>query len=112
MRQNGSGPAIDGHRLGSATLAIIVSVVAVIVAVAFMAESIYALMSPVTGSDVVPRSLDDLRFFGLLSLVIAGFALATATSEELRARRREKGEAPESVSSASLRSASSQSKAV
>jgi hypothetical protein len=99
MRQN--------QGLGSATLAIVVSVLAVIGAVAFTAGSIYVLLSPVTGTDVVPRSLEDFRVLATLSLVVAGFAVVMATSEELRARRREQSEAPESVPSASRSSATS-----
>lgn len=111
MRQDGSGAARTGHRLGSATLAFVVSIVALILAVAFMAATVYALLSPVTGSNVVPRSVDELRVLGWLSLLVGAFAVATATAEELGARRRETGEAPESLPGASRSSSASRSKA-
>ena len=101
-RTQGSDLAGTGSRPSDATITFIASLGAVVLAVAASAASVYFLFAIVTSANVAPRSTHDLRALGSISLVIGGFAVLMALQDELRARKRGMGEAPEGLSGASL----------
>jgi hypothetical protein len=110
-RHHGSDAARTGNRFSGETVAFIASLAAVTLAVAASAASVYVLLAIVTSAGVVPRSADDWRVLGSLSLVIGGFAVVMATRDELHARRRGISETPEGLSGASRTLTASRSRA-
>jgi hypothetical protein len=112
MRRN-QGPDAAGTdtSLSGTTGSFIASLAAVALAVATSAATVYLALAAVMSPRVVPRSTDDWRVLGVLSLAFGTFAAAMATRDELRARREGIQEASERSSAASSAASASRSRA-
>jgi hypothetical protein len=112
MRRNqGPDAARADTSLSGTTGALVASLAAVALAVAISAASVYLALAAVMSPSAVPRSTDDWRVLGVLSLAFGAFAAAMATRDELRARREGTQEASQRSSSASRAASASRSRA-